>query len=196
MATVKAFLRTSTKRTKSVNVRFRLSDGERVQLFYKSKLTIDPPLWDAKREEIKAKVLYDAKERLKFNAGVAKIKAIINQLYIDTGYKQNLTSEWLSAEIDKVLFPEKYKVEEKYTFFDVFDEFLEKRNVSQAQINACKVLGRVLRRYELYEVAVQRNPFSLELDTFKTETICNFDKFLRGEHQFYEQYPPTLQGSP
>lgn len=46
MATVKAFLRTSTKRTKSVNVRFRLSDGERVQLFYKSKLTIDPAVLD------------------------------------------------------------------------------------------------------------------------------------------------------
>lgn len=196
MATVKAFLRTSTKRTKSVNVRFRLSDGEKIQLFYKSKLTIDPALWDAKREEIKAKVLYDAKERLKLNAGVSKIKAIINQLYIDTGYKQDLTSEWLSAEIDKVLFPEKYTVEEKYTFFEVFDEFLKKRNVSQAQINACKVLERVLRRYELYEVAVQRNPFSLELDTFKTETICNFDKFLRGEHQFYEQYPQLYKAVP
>lgn len=55
MATVKAFLRTSTKRTKSVNVRFRLSDGERVQLFYKSKLTIDPAVLDIFRSIITPK---------------------------------------------------------------------------------------------------------------------------------------------
>ena len=129
MATVKAFLRTSTKKSKPVNVRFRLSDGSRVQLFYKSKLTINPALWDAKREEIKSKVLYDAKERVEFNSNVARIKTIINQLYLHAGYRQDLTSEWLSAEIDKALYPEKYKVEEKYTFFDVFQDFLEKRIV-------------------------------------------------------------------
>lgn len=196
MATVKAFLRTSTKKSKPVNVRFRLSDGSRVQLFYKSKLTINPALWDAKREEIKSKVLYNAKERVEFNSNVARIKTIINQLYLHAGYRQDLTSEWLSAEIDKALYPEKYKVEEKYTFFDVFQDFLEKRNVSQAQINACKVLGRALKRYELYEIAVRRNSFVLDLDTFNTETICNFDKFLRDEHLFYDQYPQLYVAVP
>lgn len=54
MASVKAFIRVSTKR-KSVTVRFRVSDGRNVQLFYKSDILVDPTAWDEKKECIKAK---------------------------------------------------------------------------------------------------------------------------------------------
>jgi len=55
MATVKAFIRTTTK-NKDVNVCFRLSDGRNIQLFHASEILVNPTDWDAKKETIKAKV--------------------------------------------------------------------------------------------------------------------------------------------
>ena len=49
MTTVKAFIRTG-KKEKEANIRFRISDGRKVQLFHKSELTVLPTLWDNKRE--------------------------------------------------------------------------------------------------------------------------------------------------
>ncbi len=44
MATIKAFIRTTSK--KETAVRFRVSDGRDVQLFYVSGLMVLPALWD------------------------------------------------------------------------------------------------------------------------------------------------------
>ena len=56
MATVKAFIRVSAKKKSDadVAVRFRVSDGRTVQLFHKSDIFVDPNVWDAKKESIKA----------------------------------------------------------------------------------------------------------------------------------------------
>ena len=58
MATISAFVRSSKKGAKC-KVRFRIRDGRDIQLFYTSNLEINPAHWDAKRHEIKAKVVYD-----------------------------------------------------------------------------------------------------------------------------------------
>ena len=45
MASVKAFIRVSSskkKLEKEVAVRFRVSDGRKIQLFYKSDILVDP----------------------------------------------------------------------------------------------------------------------------------------------------------
>jgi len=61
MATVKAFIRTSTKKD-FVNVRFRLTDGRSIQLFHKSDIKVNPNDFDEKNEKIKARILFDAKQ--------------------------------------------------------------------------------------------------------------------------------------
>ena len=60
MATVTAFIRTTKKKADKVNIRFRLRDGRNMQLFHKSEIEIDPAVWDNKKQEIKAKVIFDA----------------------------------------------------------------------------------------------------------------------------------------
>ena len=49
MASVKAFIRTSAKKTEKVKVRFRLSDGRNVQLFHKSEIEVNPDHFDKKK---------------------------------------------------------------------------------------------------------------------------------------------------
>lgn len=80
MSTVTAYIRTSAKQTEKVYVRFRLSDGK-TQLYHKSKLEIDPSAWDSKKQEIKAKVIFDKTERTAFNNAVADRKKLIRSIY-------------------------------------------------------------------------------------------------------------------
>ncbi len=126
MATVKAFLRVSTKKVDKANIRFRLSDGRAVQLFHKSKLEINPTLWDAEKECIKSKVLFKEVERVKFNKAIADRKNLILQIYSSKPNNTQLTSEWLEKSIDRYLHPENYEnVEAKpKTLFEFFESYL------------------------------------------------------------------------
>jgi len=114
MATINAFIRTSTKKD-FVNVRFRLSDGRSVQLFHKSEIKVNPNDFDSKNEKIKAKIIYDAKQRKVFDTSIIDRKNLISDLYILQSNKSGLTSSWLEQAIDQRLHPEKYpsEVEEK-----------------------------------------------------------------------------------
>ena len=151
MASVTAFIRVSRKRIDRANIRFRLRDGRNIQLFHASELEINPSDWDATRQEIKAKVLYDAEKRAAFNRAVADRKNMMLEIYNAATVKENLTSDWLELEIDKRLHPEKYIVEEhRQTFFEAYEEFVEKRKLSDWRVRAIRVVIRALRRYELY----------------------------------------------
>lgn len=107
MATINAFIRTTTKKD-FVNVRFRLSDGRSVQLFHKSEIKVNPNDFDTKNEKIKAKIIYDAKQRKVFDTSIIERKNLISDLYILQSDKSGLTSGWLDLAIDQKLHPEKY----------------------------------------------------------------------------------------
>lgn len=55
MATIKAFIRTT--KDSEVKIRFRLSDGRKVQLYFISHIMVYPSLWDSKKECIKQRAM-------------------------------------------------------------------------------------------------------------------------------------------
>jgi len=199
MATVQAFIRTSTKKTNSVNVRFRLRDGRTIQLFHKSELTINPDLWDDKKQSVKAKVIYPELERKIFNDAINQRKTLISDLYSPQPTKVELSSEWLEVEIDKALNPAKYFIpvveEKQQTFFEAFDEFLAKRKISDVRKNNFKVIKRALQRYEVYKV-VKRNPVTLNFSTITSDTLRDIEDFMRNEHQIFKDFPQIYKQFP
>ena len=192
MATIQAFIRTTTKKTNSVNVRFRLRDGRKVQLFHKSELEVNPELWDDNKQSIKAKVIYPALERKIFNDAVNERKKLIDDIYSKQLVKEDLTSYWLELEIDKAINPGKHISEEEAnqteSFFDCFDEFLSKRKLSTVRINNFKVIKRALQRYELYK-AYMKKPVKLTLDTVTSNTLRDIEDFMRNEHKIFVEFP-------
>lgn len=197
MASVTAFIRVSRKRINRANVRFRLRDGRNIQLFHASELEIDPTNWDAIRQEIKAKVLYDAEKRVAFNKAVADRKNMMLEIYHAAAIKETLTSDWLEAEIDKRLHPEKYITEEhRQTFFEVYEEFIEKRKLSDWRVRAIRVVIRALRRYELYARRTMDSRFMLDLDTITPLVLRDIEEFLRNEYTICEQYPDIYEAVP
>jgi integrase len=199
MATVQAFIRTSTKKTNSVNVRFRLRDGRTIQLFHKSELTINPDLWDEKKQSVKAKVIYPELERKIFNDAINQRKTLISDLYCPQPTKAELSSEWLELEIDKALNPAKYFIpvveEKQQTFFEAFDEFLAKRKISDVRKNNFKVIKRALQRYEVYKV-VKHNPVTLNFNTITSDTLRDIEDFMRNEHQIFKDFPQIYKQFP
>ena len=197
MASVTAFIRVSRKRIDRANVRFRLRDGRNIQLFHASELEINPSDWDATRQEIKAKVLYDAEKRATFNKAVADRKSMMLEIYNAATVKEDLTSDWLELEIDKRLHPEKYIVEEyRQTFFEAYEEFIEKRKLSDWRVRAIRVVIRALRRYELYARRTVDSRFVLDLDTVTPLVLRDIEEFLRNEYAFCEQYPDIYKAVP
>ena len=191
MATITAFIRTTVKKADKVNIRFRLTDGRDIQLFHKSNLIVDPNLWDSKKQEIKAKVIFKVEDRTSFNDAVGERKKLIRSIYDSS---QELTSELLDLRLDQKLHPEKYTVEEPaeetQSFFQAFDEFLEKHKLSEGRKSHFKVVKRALERYELYR------KINLNINSITPDTIRDIEVFMRDELSVFKEFPEIYKAIP
>jgi integrase len=132
MATVKAFLRTVAKGSKKVNVRFRLSDGRKIQMFHKSEIRVDPNKWDTQKECIKVRAVFDGQKRVAFDSSVNSRKDLILRLYRAEANKDILTKDWLDNAVKKSLNPSQCVINKDcgtlLNFGNKFvDEFAERR---------------------------------------------------------------------
>ena len=190
MATVTAFIRTSSNKIKKSNVRFRLRDGRDLQLFYKSTLIIDPSIWDANKQEIKAKIIIDTNLRAEFNQHVAKLKNTILNAYDSYQFKEGITSEILETEIDKILHPEKYNLIQKpKSFIETFTEFIEQRKISDVRKRNFRVINRALQRFVLYNRTIGINDFQLTFDGVTSKMLQDIEFFFLNEPKIFEEYP-------
>ncbi len=190
MATITAFIRVATSKKKTANVRFRLRDGRNVQLLYASDIEVKPEYWDAKREEIKAKVVMNPEEKARFNKDVSELKNLIADIYNAASDKDGLTSAWLKEEIDKAQHPEKYGIKEQpETFIEAFARFIETRNISDVRKRNFRVIYRALKRFEIYNRLYSRPNFTLAFDTITADTLRKFEDFLKTEYQHFPKDP-------
>lgn len=184
MATVSAFVRTSKKGI-MCKVRFRIRDGRDIQLFYTSNLEINPAHWDAKRQEIKPKIIYDTIKRIEFNNNVAKWKKILLDVYVLLPNKENISSEIFSLEVERHLHPQTTNFS-KSSFFEICDEFLQKHKLSQVRQANFRVVFRVLKRYELWRRLKEPN-YILDIDTLSLDDLYTIDNFMRTEYSITNQ---------
>ena len=194
MSTIKAFIRVSQKRKNNIDVavRFRLSDGRSVQLFYKSNIYVDPEIWDSKKECIKAKVLYSSSERTRFDNSVTDMKKLLREVYESAPDKESLTSDDLALLVDMRLHPEKYDLpNNRKDFFTQFDRYVKAIDGAHTTQNQYAVTRRSLQRFEQYKSIILGKPFKLEFDKLDATMIGEFENFLREEHKLYKS--PTLK---
>ena len=185
MATVKAFIRTTTK-DKDVNVRFRLSDGRDIQLFHKSEISINPDVWDIKKEAIKAKVLYHESDRISFNNAINERKDLILRLYNAEPNKENLTSEWLEEVIDNALHPEKYaSPKELNTLFKYIANFIDEAPNRKDKQTGRPLTYNNIQQYKATEKHLKEFAQSIRKKDFDFSDI---------DQSFYHKFVSYLQG--
>lgn len=181
MATIKAFIRTTKKKTDDVNIRFRLSAGRGVQLFHTSEIMVTPDKWDAQREMIKSRALVPDSYRREINSSVTNRKRLLMDVY--STIKDNPTTERWNAGIDRKLNPSAQPKEK--TFFDIFDEFVEIKSTRGVYLRA---LERCLRRWEMYRQTIDDKAFKIDINALTDDDIMDFNDFLRDEYQLQDDY--------
>lgn len=200
MATIKAFIRTSVKKADTVNVRFRLTDGRDIQLFYKSGIQVSPSVWDEKTQCIKAKVVYDAKSRARFNNDIACMKNIIMEIY-NQADKGSLDSKELARLIDTKLNPQKHEKSPK-DFYALLEEYPKRRNLSRGRTAYCKTLANSMERYERIRSITDRreiskaktgDTFRWDIDKIDPETLEDYEYYLHHECEILKEYPEMTQ---
>lgn len=203
MATVKAIVRT-TRKNAEANIRFRISDGRDVQLFYNSEIRVNVDVWDAKNDCIKARTIY-AGDKNAFNKAVNTRKQLLLETY-EANKEMQLTSDILERLVDERLHPEKYKTTDG-GFFSLMEEFLQKRKLSEVRERDFRVLIRALQRYEIFRNAFPSKSFSnsnlkteavfkLDIHTLTSDTIEDIESFFRNEYHLYEKYPAVYEAIP
>lgn len=104
--------------------------------------------------------------------------------------------------LDKFYHPEKYFIPKqvviKPTTGELFDEFLNKHPLLEAQKKNFRVVKRALLRYELYvrETKKAQKDFILDLDLVTPDTLRDMWGSFQNECQYYELYPSIYEAIP
>ena len=184
MATIKAFIRT-LKKDQETAIRFRISDGRKVQLYHASELKVFPSLWDEKREQYKAKCVVRTDERIRLNTAVAERKKLLLTLYDSTA---NITSSKLDSLVNEYMHPEKYPGKGA-DFFSLMELYLQKKKLSESRERDFRTLIYTLKRYEVFVSAYGKKAFKLRIDEVNVDVLENIEKFFTNEHVLYVEYP-------
>lgn len=183
MATVKAFIRTSTKEKAFVNVRFRLTDGRNIQLFHKSDIKVNPNDFDVKGEKIKAKIIFDAKLRNDIDKSITDRKNLITVLYLNATDKSSLTSDWLEDAIDRDLHPDKYKTDDKPiqcdTLLKHIQQFIDNASTRKHKKNNTYISKGTIKSYNTNQQRL------IAFAKYKGKTDFQFSDI---DKTFYDEY--------
>ena len=122
--------------------------------------------------------------------------------FIDNNLQQvganNVGKGWLAQQIDDFTNPHDDEVDsdeselKQMSFFDMFDVFLEKREISQGKKNQYKVFRRILQRYEMYKQLLDPK-FKLSLDTLDGNGIEEIGDYIKKEYKLLEKFPNIIE---
>lgn len=178
MATVKAFIRTSSKKARRAAVRFRVSAGRGVTLYYKSEITVDPDIWDNAAERVRPRAGCPNAERVRVNMAVEELRARIIDIMERRG-KSIATSEDLSVAVDGTAGGAGFLAE--------FRRVVREKRLAAATERSYKVLEGLLARFEAMKREKSRK-YALSLETFDEGTAREFLDFVRGERPRSDNY--------
>lgn len=142
------------------------------------------------RRKVGNDVQYHEDQLKKMNALCAYIMGKVS----DTP-KEQINSVWFKEVVDRFNHPEKYapKVEAKKTFYELAEEYLEKKDFSIDHTKAIRVLVRDVARYEGFRRATEDKTFVFDVDKVTRTDIEDFLDYLRNEKSLSEEYPKIFQ---
>ena len=142
------------------------------------------------RRKVGNDVQYHEDQLKKMNALCAYIMGKVS----DTP-KEQINSVWFKEVVDRFNHPEKYapKVEAKKSFYELAEEYLEKKDFSIDHTKAIRVLVRDVARYEGFRRATEDKDFSFNVDKVTRTDIEDFLDYLRNEKSLSEEYPKIFQ---
>lgn len=107
-----------------------------------------------------------------------------------TAPEDDITKETLQGIVARFHHPEDEKItQNKASFFELWDEFLKARELSENRERVYRSLGRALHRYEVHRRKTRNRKYALNIDTLTADDISDFEHFFRNEWRYYDEYP-------
>jgi len=187
MSTINAFIRTKNQNKPTI-VRFRVRNGVNIDVEYQTNILINPLLWDSQKQIVKASRKFPNEDVNNQNLRINEFRIIIYEILNSKDMYCNFCSDYLKAEIHKKLYPvieldKTITLIDKLSFFEIFDIFLKKHDISKQRIASYKVVKRSLERFEY--VSQKKNPsYLLSFETLSYDEIVEIELFLRNEFEF------------
>ena len=173
----------------------RLRDGRLLDSTMSTGYTVNPLWWDAKREEIKANIVCDNKEKADLNESLQSLKKFLYTRHKADKEKGRVNKEWLAKalkdfakEQGKVSSP---AVDRSNSFKDTFQKFLDANEFSEGRLNQYRVIERAVLRFEEFMrvTKLRRKNFAFDVRTVDENDLNDLYDFMSKEHIYYEEYP-------
>jgi len=205
MATIYLTLSAKTDTNPQKEIRVRFKHGI-IDQQAKTNIFIPAEHWNNESKQIivpnfrvitaekKELVKYLTEQSEKLNELVSIIQTSFNE-----ADKKSITPDWLKTVIDKHNFPNRTELAPMVqTFFESFDEFLQKRPLSEIRKKNFRVIVRALQRYELYTCKKMggNRDFSLSFDRFTPDMLRDLTDFLKKENEIRKEYPELYELCP
>lgn len=205
MATIKRELSQKINGDGKCEIIIRITIARGLQPRLRSGLYINPARFnDGKKDAKKAGTITMPRANQKEAAELRQLEARLTaaeQFLLDlctTTPKELLDKNFIALKFDEFLHPELHTQESTRptSFFDIFEQFLASRNLSDWRIKHYRVLIRALKRFEAYRTIAKSTPYVITLDDFSYSDINAFESFLKSEPKIAEQYPQIYLQTP
>ena len=137
-------------------------------------------------------VKYHREQLTKLN----ELKKLIVESY-ESNRDMKMSSDWLQLIIDKFHDPTKYEIkpESKGSFFELVEEYIEKRQLADSHARVFRVLSRAIARYQGYVRSTEKDKSDYEFDIDKVtrDDIEKLTTYLRNEKKLSEDYPKLFK---
>lgn len=197
MATIKRSLSTRTDAAGYSEIMLRLSVSRSIVIRIKSGIFVNAKRFKDGNFVIPRSNPEEANEVRAIEEQLINTERFLVKLCESTK-PELLDKEYILEQLE--LFRNPPVVEETHVkepdFFESFEEFINKKNISQWRIKHLRVLKRAIMRFELYKRASGKKKYKVKLNEFTVEDINEFEKFLRSEHLLYEKYPAIYNTVP
>lgn len=165
-----------------------------VTLRAKSEVYIMPVFFSQEKGiDMSRKKLIAPDVRIWHNEAKEKLDGILSTIAHaeETARKEDMLGDWLKKVVEKHLHPERYQQESsKKSMYDLWEEYLFKKNLSNGRIRGIRVLIRAIARYEgfIRSTEKDRKDFVFDINKVTKDDIGDFMDYLRNEENLSNEY--------
>lgn len=180
----------------------RLADGRFYLSHLKTKIMVNPAIWDSSLGAIKKRAVCPEEEREAVDSEVEKLRTYIRTAYVADKESGRVKKGWLEKALEdyysgKERGPKK-RVKKGETLESLFDKFLEGRDPKLSRTKHYRVLMRILQRYSEYVRLSQprQSKYVFDVKSITTEDLNAIYDYAVNEYQIVEDYPGILEAYP
>ena len=180
----------------------RLADGRFYLSHLKTKIMVNPAIWDSGLGAIKKRAVCPEEEREAVDSEVEKLRTYIRTAYVADKESGRVKKGWLEKALEdyysgKERGPKK-RVKKGETLESLFDKFLEGRDPKLSRTKHYRVLMRILQRYSEYVRLSQprQSKYVFDVKSITTEDLNAIYDYAVNEYQIVEDYPGILEAYP